>query len=72
MHYVDVESRTGRVLIFEHEGLVHSGEEVIEGLKYSMRTDFMYVENERADESQTVRSDDEIPLSADNNDDPNS
>jgi len=58
MHYVDVESRTGRVLIFEHEGLVHSGEEVIKGVKYSMRTDFMYIENERADESQAARNDD--------------
>lgn len=46
IHYVDVESRMGRVLIFEHEGLLHSGEEVKEGVKYSMRTDFMYVEKE--------------------------
>lgn len=45
--YVDVESRLGRVLIFEHAGLMHSGEEVIQGLKYSMRTDFMYAENEK-------------------------
>jgi hypothetical protein len=54
IHYVDIESRTGRVLIFEHEGLMHSGEEVIKGVKYSLRTDLMYVENE--DDSQAERN----------------
>ncbi|KAF8309884.1 hypothetical protein DL93DRAFT_2085020 [Clavulina sp. PMI_390] len=44
INYIDVESRTGRVLIFEHEGLMHSGEEVTKGVKYSVRTDFMYEE----------------------------
>lgn len=53
VHYVDVESRTGRVLIFEHEGLIHSGEEVTKGVKYSMRTDFMYVANEVESPTQT-------------------
>jgi hypothetical protein len=41
--YIDVESRMGRVLVFEHDGLLHSGEEVKEGTKISLRTDFMYV-----------------------------
>lgn len=50
INYVDVESRTGRVLIFEHEGLMHSGEEVVKGVKYSMRTDFMYVAEEPKEE----------------------
>lgn len=40
--FVDVESRMGRVLIFEQAGLLHSGEKVREGEKISMRTDFMY------------------------------
>lgn len=44
--YLDVDSRLGRVLIFEHAGLMHSGEDVVEGTKISMRTDFMYAENE--------------------------
>lgn len=56
IHYVDVESRTGRVLVFEHKDLVHSGEEVTKGVKYSMRTDFMYVEKEAEIENNEVRA----------------
>ncbi|KIK71536.1 hypothetical protein GYMLUDRAFT_33742 [Collybiopsis luxurians FD-317 M1] len=40
--YLDVEPRTGRVLIFQQRGLLHSGEPVLKGLKYAMRTDFMF------------------------------
>lgn len=40
--YVDVEPKLGRVLIFQQKGLWHSGEEVTKGLKYAMRTDFMF------------------------------
>jgi hypothetical protein len=32
----------GRVLIFQHKGLIHSGEPVTAGTKYTMRTDIMY------------------------------
>jgi len=39
---IDVPPRTGRVLVFEQQGLLHSGEPVIEGVKVAMRTDFMY------------------------------
>ncbi|KZT38248.1 hypothetical protein SISSUDRAFT_957281, partial [Sistotremastrum suecicum HHB10207 ss-3] len=39
---LDVPARTGRVLIFEQNGMAHSGEEVSRGIKISMRTDFMY------------------------------
>ncbi len=42
--YVDVESRMGRVLIFEQRDLRHSGQEVKEGVKYNIRADMMYVE----------------------------
>ena len=38
----DVDAKMGRVLIFQHRGLVHSGEEVKEGEKFTMRTDLMY------------------------------
>ena len=41
--FVDVESRLGRVLIFEQAGLLHSGEMVSKGEKISMRTDFLYM-----------------------------
>ena len=37
-----VEPKIGRVLIFQQRFLLHSGEEVDSGLKYTMRTDIMY------------------------------
>jgi len=40
----DVEPVQGRVLIFQHQWLVHSGEEMERGIKYTMRTDIMYEE----------------------------
>lgn len=36
--------RTGSVLIFQHTGLMHSGDPVFRGTKYTMRTDIMYRE----------------------------
>ncbi|KAG9048194.1 hypothetical protein FS837_000540 [Tulasnella sp. UAMH 9824] len=39
---VDVEPRVGRVLLFEQETLLHTGERLLEGEKYVVRTDFMY------------------------------
>ncbi|KAG8909904.1 hypothetical protein FRC01_006655, partial [Tulasnella sp. 417] len=39
---VDVEPRVGRVLIFEQETLYHTGEKLLEGEKYVVRTDLMY------------------------------
>ena len=38
----DVDPKAGRVLIFQHRGLMHSGADVLEGLKYTLRTDLMY------------------------------
>lgn len=40
--YVDVEPKAGRILLFQHRDLVHSGEEVGQGEKYTMRADLMY------------------------------
>ncbi|KAG6826252.1 hypothetical protein H0H92_000560 [Tricholoma furcatifolium] len=40
--HLDVEPKTGRVLIFEQGPLFHSGEPVVQGLKYTMRTDFLF------------------------------
>lgn len=34
--------RTGRVLIFQHRKLWHSGQQVDGGAKYTMRTDVMF------------------------------
>lgn len=39
---VNVEPKVGRVLIFQHRGLLHSGQEVDKGLKLTMRTDLMF------------------------------
>ena len=39
---VDVKAVRGRVLIFQHRGLLHSGEEVTKGEKFTVRTDLLY------------------------------
>ncbi|KAI0012623.1 hypothetical protein F4779DRAFT_15891 [Xylariaceae sp. FL0662B] len=39
---LDVFPKAGRVLIFQHKRLYHSGDDVKEGTKYTMRTDIMY------------------------------
>lgn len=39
---MDVDPKAGRVLIFQHKGLLHSGDTVIEGVKYTLRTDLMF------------------------------
>jgi len=39
---VDVYPKTGRVLLFQHQFLLHSGDDVLQGTKYTMRTDVMY------------------------------
>lgn len=39
---VDVNPKAGRVLIFQHAGLYHSGDDVVAGTKYTVRTDIMY------------------------------
>ena len=38
----NVKPKTGRVLVFQHRNLLHSGEEVDAGLKMTLRTDLMY------------------------------
>ncbi|KAI4097217.1 MAG: hypothetical protein LQ344_000627 [Seirophora lacunosa] len=40
--FLDVEPRVGRVLIFQHRNLLHSGDDVVKGTKYTLRTDLMY------------------------------
>lgn len=39
---LDVIPKCGRVLIFQHRALVHSGDDVVRGTKLTMRTDIMY------------------------------
>ncbi|KAJ7151267.1 hypothetical protein C8R46DRAFT_1123713 [Mycena filopes] len=40
--YADVEPFPGRVLVFQHEDLEHTGEEVTGGVKCAMRSDILY------------------------------
>ncbi|KAL0567277.1 hypothetical protein V5O48_014720 [Marasmius crinis-equi] len=42
--FLDVEPKIGRVLVFQQRMLIHSGEEVTSGMKYTMRGDFMFRE----------------------------
>ena len=39
---LDVDPKIGRVLIFQHRRLIHSGDEVSAGIKYTMRSDVMF------------------------------
>lgn len=38
----DITPKAGRILLFEQETLLHSGQRVMKGTKYAMRTDLMY------------------------------
>lgn len=38
----DVHPKVGRALIFQHRGLLHSGADVLGGVKLTLRTDLMY------------------------------
>ncbi|KAN0086596.1 hypothetical protein V8E54_000284 [Elaphomyces granulatus] len=39
---VKIFPKTGSVLIFQHNGLMHAGDDIFRGVKYTMRTDIMY------------------------------
>lgn len=39
---IDVECKTGRVLIFQQRNLYHAGADVVEGTKYTVRTELVY------------------------------
>ncbi len=40
--YIDVEPKPGRILIFQQRNMWHSGEDVDQGTKYTLRSDFMF------------------------------
>lgn len=40
--YMDINPERGACLVFQHRGLLHSGEEVEQGVKYTVRSDVMY------------------------------
>ncbi|KAJ7686172.1 hypothetical protein B0H17DRAFT_1072321 [Mycena rosella] len=41
-YYADVEALPGRVLVFQHADLLHTGEEVTAGVKCALRSDILY------------------------------
>ncbi|KAJ6529166.1 hypothetical protein DFH09DRAFT_1045312 [Mycena vulgaris] len=41
-NYADVEALPGRMLVFQHDELGHTGEEVTEGVKCAVRSDILY------------------------------
>jgi len=42
--FLDVEPKMGRVLIFQQRGMWHSGEDVVAGRKFTLRSDLMFRE----------------------------
>jgi hypothetical protein len=51
---LDVDPKIGRVLIFQHRRLLHSGDNVVEGIKLTMRSDIMYKLEVPEDEGDVV------------------
>jgi hypothetical protein len=43
---IDVVPKCGRVLMFQHRDLLHSGDDVESGIKLTMRTDLMFTKEE--------------------------
>jgi len=50
--YIDVAPKIGRVLLFQHRGLLHSGADVLSGTKLTMRTDVMYADQDNLAEKE--------------------
>lgn len=52
----DVYPKAGRILLFQHRDLLHSGDDVLRGVKYTMRTDLMYkLENPKGGKAKVER-----------------
>lgn len=50
---VDIPPRAGRVLVFEQDNVLHSGEPITKGVKITIRTDFMYAVHEEETQEST-------------------
>lgn len=50
---LDVEPKIGRVLLFQHAFLLHSGDDVQKGTKLTLRTDIMFAKEEKDDAVST-------------------
>ena len=51
---MDIDPKAGRVLIFQQRNLLHSGDDVAAGIKYTMRSDLMYEFEGRKDGDDDV------------------
>lgn len=49
---IDVVPKCGRVLMFQHRNILHSGDDVLGGTKLTMRTDLMYTIDREAEEAR--------------------
>ncbi|KAI0018752.1 oxidoreductase domain-containing protein [Xylariomycetidae sp. FL0641] len=58
---IDVDPKAGRVLIFQHARLRHSGDEVTAGVKYTVRSDIMYRVVEAEKEGEARKEGEEFP-----------
>lgn len=48
---LDVEPKIGRILLFQHAFLFHSGDDVLQGTKFTLRTDIMFAKEKKDDAS---------------------
>lgn len=51
---LDVAPRMGRVLVFQQRGLFHAGEDLVSGVKVTLRTDIMFEKSEEVAEEREV------------------
>lgn len=49
---IDVVPKCGRVLMFQHRNILHSGDDVLSGTKLTMRTDLMFALEPKAEEAR--------------------
>ncbi|TID26965.1 oxidoreductase domain-containing protein [Venturia nashicola] len=54
---LDVEPKIGRVLVFQQRGLLHAGDDVVSGVKLTLRTDVMYEKSGEVAENREVVKD---------------
>lgn len=59
-NYIDVKPKLGRVLVFQQKGIWHTGEPVTEGVKYAVRSDFMFVDGPDEDDANMDLEADEV------------
>jgi hypothetical protein len=60
---LDVLPKAGRILLFQHRDLLHSGDDVLQGTKYTMRTDLMYsLESSQSEDRNRMPILEDVPV----------